>query len=207
MDDQYKQRTYGDIDVDFGNKLGIVVVDFQVGFTDSRYALGGAELIMRAVENTSTLLSRARAKAVPVAVCYTAYRDEIDMPYWKISAVRETFRHDHPSIQLDTRIYDPAYDLKVCKTGPSIFFNTPVVPYFAKARVDTVIVTGCTTSGCIRASVIDSFSYRFRTIVPEDCVGDHEHQPHKDNLRDIGRRYADIVDLATCMEKIEAHNA
>lgn len=207
MDDQYKQRTYGDTVVGFGKKFGIVVVDFQVGFTDSRYALGGADLIMRAVDNTSTLLKLARTKSVPVAVCYTAYRDKMDMPYWKISAVRETFRHDHPSTELDTKIYDPAYDLKVCKTGPSIFFNTPVVPYFVKERVDTVIVTGCTTSGCIRASVIDSFSYRFRTIVCEDCVGDHEHQPHKDNLRDIGRRYADIVDLASCMEKLESHSS
>lgn len=202
MTDQYKRRTYGEIGVGFGKKLGIVVVDFQVGFTDPQYALGGAELIMRAVENTATLLKLARTKHIPVAVCYTAYRDEADMPYWKISAVRETFRHEHPSTKLDTRIYEPAYDLQVCKTGPSIFLDTPVVPYFIKERVDTVIVTGCTTSGCIRASVIDSFSYRFRTIVPEDCVGDHDVQPHKDNLRDVGRRYADVVDLETCMERL-----
>lgn len=203
MPDQYKQRTYGEIGVGFGRKLGIVVVDFQVGFTDARYALGGADLIVRAVENTAALLKLARTKNVPVAVCYTAYRDEVDMPYWKISAVRATFRHDHPSVELDARIYEPTYDLKVCKTGPSIFFNTPVVPYFVKECVDTLIVTGCTTSGCIRASVLDSFSYRFRTIVPEDCVGDHELQPHKDNLRDVGRRYADVVDLEACMRRLE----
>ena len=59
--------------------------------------------------------------------------------------------------------------------------------------MDTVIVTGCVTSGCIRATVSDSFSHRFRTIVPEDCVGDHDEGPHRDNLRDVGRRYADIV--------------
>ena len=70
-------------------------------------------------------------------------------------------------------------------------------------RVDTVIVTGCNTSGCIRASAIDSFSYRCRTIVPEDCVGDIEEQPHRDNLRDIGRRYVDVSDLATVLAYFE----
>jgi maleamate amidohydrolase len=150
---------------------------------------------MRALENTERLLKVARRYNVPVAVCNTAYLNEREMPYWKITAVRETFRHDHPSAALDPRIHDPAYDLTVCKKGPSIFFNTGVSDYFTKERVDTVIVTGCNTSGCIRATSIDSFSYRYRTIVPEDCVGDIEEQPHKDNLRDLGRRYVDVSDL------------
>ena len=111
------------------------------------------------------------------------------MPYWKITAVKQTFLHDHPSVQLDPRIYDADYDVSVTKKGPSIFFQTGVADYFSKERVDTVIVTGCNTSGCIRASAIDSFSHRYRTIVPEDCVGDIEEGPHRENLRDIGRRY------------------
>ena len=72
-----------------------------------------------------------------------------------------------------------------------------------KERVDTMIVTGCNTSGCIRGSALDSFSHRFRTLVPEDCVGDIEEQPHKDNLRDIGRRYVDVTDLAFCVDYLE----
>ena len=78
------------------------------------------------------------------------------------------------------------------KGAPSIFFNTPAAAFFAKNRVDTMIVTGCITSGCVRASIVDSFSLGFRTIVPEDCVGDHELAPHQDNLRDVERRYADV---------------
>jgi maleamate amidohydrolase len=66
-----------------------------------------------------------------------------------------------------------------------------------------VIVTGCNTSGCIRGTALDSFSLRYRTLVPEDCVGDIEEQPHRDNLRDIGRRYVDIVDLAFCTDYLE----
>jgi len=92
----------------------------------------------------------------------------------------------------------------VMKGGPSIFFNTPVAPFLIKHGVDTVIVTGCITSGCVRASVIDAFSLGFRTIVPEDCVGDHEDEPHQSNLRDVERRYADVVDAATVIDTFES---
>jgi maleamate amidohydrolase len=201
--DDYKHRSYGQIPVGTGLKPGIVVVDFQKGFTDAQYPLGGAPLVMRALENTEKLLKVARAYGVPVASCNTAYMNEREMPYWKITAVRETFRHDHPSVELDPRIYDANYDLVVCKKGPSIFFGTDVASFFAKERVDTVIVTGCNTSGCIRATSIDAFSHRYRTLVPEDCVGDIEEQPHRDNLRDLGRRYVDVVDLQYTLDYLE----
>ena len=169
------------------------MVDFQVGFTrDPDFIMDGAPLIERAVENTARLLDVARASGVPVATCYTAYKSTRDMPYWKLSRMHETLIHGHPSTQLDPRIYDPDYDLVLCKTGASIFFQTPVVSYFVKERVDTIIVTGCVTSACIRASIIDSFQYKYRTIVPEDCVGDREEDSHRNNLRDVGRRYCDI---------------
>lgn len=201
--DDYKNRGYGEIPVGTGSKPGIVVVDFQTGFTDPQYPLGGAPLVLRALENTARLLKVARRYGVPVATCNTAYMNEREMPYWKITAVRNTFLHGHPSVALDERIYDPAYDLKVCKKGPSIFFGTDVSAYFAKEGVDTVIVTGCNTSGCIRATSIDSFSHRYRTLVPEDCVGDIEEQPHRDNLRDLGRRYVDVVNLKTVLNYLE----
>ncbi|MEK9966674.1 MAG: isochorismatase family protein, partial [Rhodospirillaceae bacterium] len=89
------------------------------------------------------------------------------------------------------------------KGAPSIFFNTTVAPFLIKHGVDTVVVTGCITSGCVRASVIDAFSLGFRTIVPEDCVGDHDEEPHRANLRDVDRRYADVVDAETVLSNFE----
>ena len=94
MTDDYASRSYGEIPVGTGEKPGIVVVDFQLGFTDPQYPLGGAPLVMRAVENTAKLLKVARRLGVPVAVCNTAYLNEREMPYWKITAVRETFLHE-----------------------------------------------------------------------------------------------------------------
>jgi maleamate amidohydrolase len=185
-------ESYGKFPIGFGEKPGVVVVDFQAAFTDPRFPMGGAPLVMRGVENTARLLELARRCNLPVANCYTAYTNERDMPHWKVGVVRESFFHGHPATALEPRTYVEGYDQRICKTGPSIFFQTPVSALFTKERVDTVIVTGCVTSGCIRASVIDSFTLGYRTIVPEDCVGDYDEQPHKDNLRDVGRRYADI---------------
>jgi maleamate amidohydrolase len=203
MTDVYGERSYGRHGIGFGERPGIVVVDYQTAFTDPRYPLGGAPLIERGVVNTARVLERARRYEVPVANCYTAYHNERDMPYWKVGAVREQFLHGHPSTELDPRIHDPDYDLVVCKTGASIFFQTPVVPFFVAERVETVIVTGCVTSGCIRASTIDSFQYGFRTIVAEDCVGDHEQEPHDNNLRDVGRRYCDVRSSEDVLEWLE----
>jgi maleamate amidohydrolase len=70
--------------------------------------------------------------------------------------------------------------------------------------VDTVVICGCTTSGCVRASIVDAFSHGFRVIVPEDCVGDMEEGPHWDNLRDVGRRYADVVKLDDVLAQLSS---
>ena len=190
--------------IGYGAAPAVVVVDFQNGFTrDPDFLMDGAPLIERAVENTARLLDVARAFGVPVATCYTAYKSERDMPYWKPTKMRELLIHGHPATELDSRIYDPDYDLAVCKTGASIFFQTPVVNYLIKERTDTVIVTGCVTSACIRASIIDSFQYKFRTFVPEDCVGDREEDSHHSNLRDVGRRYCDVTTGAAVIAWLE----
>ena len=131
------------------------------------------------------------------------YHSERDAPHWKVDGIAELVE-GHPGTQLDPAIADPSYDYVLRKGAPSIFFNTPAAAYFAKNRVDTMIVTGCITSGCVRASIVDSFSLGFRTIVPEDCVGDHELEPHQDNLRDVERRYADVSTADDVIRQIEA---
>jgi len=148
-------------------------------------------------------VTAARKAGLPMACCYTAYSSARDAPLWKIPAVVNEFHHGHPSTELDGRIYDRAYDMVVCKNAPSIFFNTAVASYFIKDGVDTVIVSGSNTSGCVRASINDAFSYGFRVIVPEPCCGDVEEGPHRDNLRDVGRRYADVVELEEVLAYIE----
>ena len=201
--DIYKEKGFGARSIGFGERPGIAVVDFQRGFIEDRFPLGGSALVDRAVENTAVMLEKARAANVPVATCYVAYGSARDAPYWKIAEVVEKFHEGAPECELDPRIYDADYDVLMRKTGPSIFFNTPLAQFFIKERVDTVIVAGCNTSGCIRATVIDAFSYGFRVIVPEPCVGDVDEGPHNDNLRDVGRRYADVVGLDETLAYLE----
>jgi maleamate amidohydrolase len=193
MADQYAGVGYGAVDEGLGSKPAILVVDLQVAFTDPKFPLGGLPMIHAATEKTAALLKVARQRGIPVAKCYTSYESARDMPRWKVKAVREEFFHGHPCTALDPRIHDENYDYTFCKGGPSIFFATPLVTFLAKNQVDTVIVTGCTTSGCVRASIIDAFSYGFRVAVPEDCCGDAERGPHEDNLRDCSRRYCQVT--------------
>ena len=201
--DIYQGKSFGIASEGIRGKIGIAVVDFQLAFTDSAFPLGGSALVERAVTNTARLLAIAREKDVPIAACYTAYSTERDMPHWKIGAVRTGFRTDDKGSELDPRIYEKAYDSVFRKSAPSIFFHTGAAPFFTKEGVETVIVTGCNTSGCVRASAVDAFSYGFRVCVPEDCVGDVDAGPHHDNLRDMGRRYADII----CADDVIEHLA
>ncbi|MDN2568320.1 isochorismatase family protein [Aquibium sp. A9E412] len=204
MSDAYQAAGYqAGQRIGFGDKPGVVVVDFQTAFTDPQFPLGRSPMIHGAVDQTVKLLKAARAAGAPVANVYTAYSSARDAPYWKIPTVVNDFHHGKPGTELDPRIHDAGYDAVFCKTGPSVFFQTAIVSYFAKERVDTVFVVGCTTSGCIRASVIDAFSYGYRVMVPEPCVGDMDEGPHRDNLRDVGRRYCDVLALDESLDYLE----
>lgn len=188
----------------------MLVVDFQKGFTDPRCTMGRSPRIHAARDRTVELLAHARRCQVPVASCFTAYHSDRDVPYWKVSAVRQGFREGSLEAEMDDKIADPAYDYIFQKSAPSIFFQTPLTSFLAKHRVDTVLVTGCVTSGCVRASVIDAFSFGYRTIVVEDCCGDPGKDEHEANLKDVGRRYADIVssaDAAAYLESQRGRNA
>ncbi|MCC5869108.1 MAG: isochorismatase family protein [Gammaproteobacteria bacterium] len=193
MADKYADVGYASQRIEFGSRPAVLVVDFQLAFTDPQYPLGGLPMVHKATERTGQLLKVAREFKVPVASCYTAYGSEQDMPRWKVQAVHDQFYYGHPCTEIDPRVLDRDHDFVFCKNAPSIFFLTPVTTFLTKHGVDTVIITGCTTSGCVRASVVDAFSHGYRVIVAEDCVGDVDERPHQDNLRDVGRRYCEIV--------------
>ena len=203
MSDTYRGVGYSTGDIGYGRKAAVLVVDWQTAFTDPRYALGGLERLHRARDQTAEFLKVARGAGLPVAACYTAYCSTRDMPLWKVEAVRKEFFYGHPCTEMDPKISD-ASDFTYCKNAPSMFFQTPLISYLVREGVDTVLVTGCTTSGCVRATIVDAFSYGFRVQVLADCCGDAEQGPHDDTLRDVGRRYADITDRARAEAWIRA---
>ena len=192
MTDRYRDVGYASFQIGGGRRPAVLVVDFQAAFTDPRFALGGLPPIHAARDRTAALLQVARACKVPVAACYTAYCSSQDMPLWKVKAVRDEFFYGHPCTAMDPKIHHPD-DFTYCKNAPSMFFQTPLITFLVKQGVDTVIVTGCTTSGCVRATIVDAFSYGFRVLVPEECCGDPDEGQHRSNLQDVGRRYADVM--------------
>lgn len=204
MKDPYKTLSYGARAVGFGKKIGIAVVDLQRGFTEPEFPQGGCQLVESATIATGQLLKEARLKDIPVATCAMGYQSERDMPKWKIEAMYGgSFFAGSEGLEIDPRVYERDYDLYIVKSAPSIFFSTPAHSFFIKQLVDTVIVCGCMTSGCVRASVVDAFSHGWRVIVPRECVGDVGMDAHEANLLDIERRYADVVSLDDALRAIK----
>ena len=193
-DDPWVRRGYGQVSIEPGDRPAVLVVDLQYAFTDPAFPLGGSPLVERAVEGTARVVAAARTAGFPVYQTGVAWREDgSDIGLWpnKLPRLREVTL-DSRWAQVDGRVWDHS-DMLLVKKWPSFFHGTPLASLLAAARRDTVIVTGCMTSGCVRATIVDAFSNNFRTIVPEDCVGDHEREPHAANLRDVHRRYAEVT--------------
>jgi maleamate amidohydrolase len=203
VSDIYAERGYGSRSVGFGAKPGVVVIDFQRGFTEAGFPMGGAPMVDAAVTSTVALIAAAKRAGLPVIACVIAYDTPRAAPHWKAEPVLGLLA-GRDEVELDPRIAAAGPDVVLTKSAPSIFFATPAAAILTRERVDTVIVTGCITSGCVRASVVDAFSLGFRVMVPRDCVGDHDQAAHEQNLKDVERRYADVIDSTTAIAAIEA---
>ncbi len=203
MTDIYEKRGYGSRQQGFGAKIGVVVVDFQRGFTEAEFPMGGGPMVDAAVRKTVPVMEAAKRASLPVIACVNGYDSPRAAPHWKIDPVFDLLGGT-ASVELDPRIAAAQPDVVLMKSAPSIFFGTSAAAILTRERVDTVIVTGCITSGCIRATVIDAFSLGFRVMVPHDCVGDHDKVAHDQNLKDVERRYADIIDAETAIAAIES---
>jgi len=203
-DDPWVSRGYGRGSIEPGGRPAVLVIDLQYAFTDPAFPLGGAELVERAVENTARLLDVAREAGVPVYQTVVAWREDgSDIGLWpvKLPLLREVTL-DSRWARVDARVWDES-DVLLVKKWPSFFHGTPLASLLAAGRRDTVIVTGCMTSGCVRATTVDAFSHGYRTLVPEDCVGDQGRDGHESNLRDVQRRYAEVTASADVIEYLE----
>ena len=155
----------------------------------------GGGNIGEAIENTQGLLAEARALELPIAFTRVVYADDgSDAGVFTLKAPGLTQLTENAfGSQIVEQLEPRDGEYIVRKTQPSAFFGTHLTAWFVSKGVDTVLVTGCTTSGCVRASVIDSMSYNFRTVVATDCVGDRAIAPHEANLFDMEQKYADLM--------------
>ena len=189
----YRQQNFGNR-IGFGRRSALLVVDFTVGFNDPRLFGGGN--IDPAIQRTVGLLAFFRKRRLPVAFTRVVYADDgsdagvFGAKVPSLLMLTET----HPAGQIVPELKPVKNEYIIRKTQASAFFGTGLAPWLVQQGCDTVVVAGCTTSGCVRASVVDAVAYNFRPIVARDCVGDRAMGPHEANLFDMGQKYADVLE-------------
>jgi maleamate amidohydrolase len=176
-----------------GARCGLVLVDFVNGFVDFDQ-LGGPH-IEAAARASVPLLEAFRHLGLPVA--HTRVVFEADGSNHNVFARRvpplQKLTEDAQGSQIVPMLAPQPGELVIRKQSASAFFETSLAGWLHLHGVDTAVIVGCTTSGCVRASVVDAMQHNFRTIVLSDCVGDRAIEPHEANLFDIAQKYADVM--------------
>lgn len=204
----YKEAGYGR-SVGPGRRVAVMVIDVTVAFVGDRpepilqsikrFPNSCGEEGWKAVHKIRELLDVARAKKVPIIYTTGAKVTQFTSGRWaqKHSRVPEASnpQFSGPSA-IPSEIAPQPRDIVITKLKPSAFFGTPLLSHMISMGIDTLMVTGCTTSGCVRATVTDAFSYDYRVLVVEECTFDRGETSHKINLFDMHQKYADVVSLS-----------
>ena len=188
--------------VGFGDRPAVIVIDFLQGYTTEDAPLF-APGVVDAVEETPELLEVARHKEIPILHTQVRYTppDFLDGGVWiKKAPVLKSLVEGNPYAEFCPQVRPRDGEIVITKQYASAFFGTSLVGTLAAAGIDTLIIAGCTTSGCIRATAVDAVQHGFRTIVVRDCVGDRHDGPHEANLFDINAKYGDVVTKAEVIE-------
>jgi nicotinamidase-related amidase len=194
----------------FGEKLAIVNIDFQNAYTRIDEFKTAYEADPRQIEHVNTISALARAKGMPVIWTHVAYMDSAaDAGVW---GTRTDTPDSLQNIKYDSRRHafddrcdiDASVDAIYTKRMPSPFFETPLQSLLVWHKVDTVVITGGSTSGCVRAAAVDSLSRGYRTIVPLETCADKHESYHYANLTDLQLKYADVESVQTVIDWLEA---
>jgi len=193
----------------FGDKLAIVNVDFQQAYTRLDLFKTAYQTDPRQIEYTNTISRLAREKGMPVIWSRVGYKDDAgDAGVWGTRTDTpdslQNIRYGSERHAYDPRCEIDANDLQYTKRMPSAFFETQLNSYLRWHKVDTVIVTGGSTSGCVRATAVDALSYGFRTIVPIETCADKHESYHFANLTDLLIKYADVEPVQAVIDWLEA---
>jgi maleamate amidohydrolase len=207
MSDEQAQQVYANARMgqsfELGSRPAVLVVDFTCGFTDPECTVG-ADLSAE-IEATNRLLAVARGRSVPVIFTTIGYDPTgRDGGIWlqKFPALIE-LQVGERTAEIDPRLERREDEIVVLKKGASAFFGTNLSAILVAQGVDTVVLCGATTSGCIRATAIDLLQHGFPALVPRECVGDRARAPHEANLFDIQAKYADVVSIDDALAYLE----
>jgi nicotinamidase-related amidase len=197
----------------FGRKPALVNIDLQKAYTAVGEFGTAYEADPNQLDYVNELAALARTKGLPVVWTYVAYMDSgEDCGVW---GTRSNTPDSLQNIKVGSRrsefddrlVIDQRRDIVINKRMASAFHETNLGSLLTFHRCDTLIVTGGSTSGCVRATVVDSLSRSYRTIVPEECVADKHESPHFANLYDMAVKYADVVPVAEVIAYLRAYEA
>lgn len=197
----------------YGRKAVLVNIDFQCAYTRVDEFKTAYETDPRQIEYVNALAQRFRALNWPVVWTQVSYADSAeDAGVWGTRTDTpdslQNIKHGSRRAAFDERCeIEHGRDLVYNKRMPSPFFETPLQSLLVWHQVDTVVITGGSTSGCVRAAAVDSLSRGYRTIVPEQCVADKHESYHFANLTDLMLKYADIVDVNETLAWLEQQKA
>ena len=193
----------------FGEKLAILNVDFQQAYTRVDMFKTAYETDPRQIEYVNAISRLAREKGMSVVWSQVGYMDNADdAGVWGTRTDTEdslqNIKYGSDRHKFDPRCDLHARDLQYTKRMPSMFFETPLASFLTWHRVDTVVVTGGSTSGCVRATAVDALSHGYRTIVPIETCADKHESYHFANLTDLQIKYADVEPVQTVIDWLEA---
>jgi maleamate amidohydrolase len=199
----YARQGFG-ANLDIPGPYGLLIVDFVNGFADPQ-AFGGGN-IAQAIARTVPLLAYARENGWAIAQSRIVFADDdsdanvFSLKVPSLLALKERSE----SSAIVSQLRPQAGELVVRKTAPSAFFGTSLAAWLVQRGVQTLAVAGATTSGCVRASVVDAMQYGFRPLVLSDCVGDRALAPHEANLFDMAQKYAAVMTRDQAFEALAA---
>ncbi len=195
----------------FGRKPVIVNIDLQKAYTCVGEFKTAYQTDPKQLDYVNEIAEIARSKGLPVVWTHVAYMESgEDAGIWGTRTDTpdslQNIKLGSRRAEFDDRLkIDLERDVIYNKVMPSVFHETKLQSLLVWHRVDTVILTGGSTSGCVRATAVDSLSHGYRTIVPEECVADKHEIPHYANLCDMALKYADVVPVAEVLDYLNAY--
>lgn len=185
-----------------GQRPALLVVDFQRGFTEPEISPLASDCA-QAIAATNELIRAIRPHG-PVMFTVCSYAPKAgDAGLWTQKCpTLATLIKGTPASELTPAIEAAEQDLIIEKTQASAFFGTPVAGILSARNIDTLYIAGCTTSGCIRASVVDALQHGFAPFVVEEACADRSAQQHASNLIDMQDKYAEVIDLPTALSQL-----
>jgi maleamate amidohydrolase len=202
----YRERGY-DRSIGMGRSPAILVIDFSRAFTGGRSDFPGGDFAEE-IRQTLRILAEAREAALPVVFTTIAYQDPSrDAGMWgKKVPWLEHCRAGTPMVEIDPALQMAAGEPVIVKKFPSAFYGTDLEERLRALGIDTLILAGCTTSVCVRATAIDSMQRGLRTIIAAEAVGEFDRSLHAVHLADLDARYADVVAVDEIIRYLKAFN-